>query len=158
LEREKYLYIDFRYLASINMVYPFVWARRSPLRYLVLCMLRERPMTGMDIMREIERMTLGFWRPSPGTIYPLLRLLEREGLVYHEERDGRKVYKLTERGEDLAKEVAALLPARTLEDVVDRLESLASYLQDYVAECGPLPEDLRRRVRRVIEDLERVAG
>ena len=138
------------------MVYPFIWIRRSPLRYVVLCMLKERPMTGMDVMRELERMTLGFWRPSPGTIYPLLKLLEKEGLVYHEEKDGRKVYKLTKKGEEVAKEVAALLPAKTLEDIVDRFESLTSYLQDYVAEHGTLPEDLKDRLRRVLEDLEKI--
>ena len=140
------------------MVYPFAWARRSPLKYLVLCMLREKPMTGMDIIKEFEKTTLGFWRPSPGTIYPLLKLLEKEGFIYHEERDGRKLYRLTEKGEEVAKEVAVLLPARTLEDVADRFESLTSYLQDYVAEYGSLPEDVKHRLRAVIKELEKIVG
>ncbi len=138
------------------MVYPLAWVKRSPLRYIVLCMLREKPMAGMDIIRELERLTLGFWRPSPGTIYPLLKSLENEGLVYHEEEDSRKVYRLTEKGEEIAKEASTLLPARTLEDVVDRFESLTNYLQDYVAEFGALPESVRRRLMAVIKDLEKI--
>ena len=40
---------------------------------------------------------MGVYSPSPGTIYPRLARLEEEGLVTHDEVDGRKVYRITER-------------------------------------------------------------
>jgi DNA-binding PadR family transcriptional regulator len=38
------------------------------------------------------------WRPSPGSIYPTLQLLEDEGLLKGEEHDGKRVYSITEAG------------------------------------------------------------
>ncbi|NON62393.1 PadR family transcriptional regulator, partial [Acidianus sp. DSM 29099] len=37
-------------------------------------------MTGAEIMDEVERNSLGVWRPSPGSVYPMIRNLESEGL------------------------------------------------------------------------------
>jgi len=39
------------------------------LRYQVLRLLKEKPMSGSEIMSEIEEETDGNWRPSPGSIY-----------------------------------------------------------------------------------------
>jgi len=44
------------------------------------------------------------WRPSPGSVYPTLQLLEDEGLVHAEERDGTRVYDLTDAGREKAGE------------------------------------------------------
>jgi DNA-binding PadR family transcriptional regulator len=38
------------------------------------------------------------WRPSPGSIYPALSLLEDEGLVRSEEGAGRRAFALTDEG------------------------------------------------------------
>ncbi|MEM2663238.1 MAG: PadR family transcriptional regulator, partial [Metallosphaera sp.] len=40
----------------------------------------------------------GVYKPSPGSLYPVLKNLIREGLVKVEERDGKKVYSLTDEG------------------------------------------------------------
>lgn len=40
----------------------------------------------------------GLWRPSPGSVYPVLAQLEEEGLVAAEESYGRRVFALTEAG------------------------------------------------------------
>jgi DNA-binding PadR family transcriptional regulator len=70
------------------------------LRYRVLKLLSEKPMSGSEIMSEIERETEGRWRPSPGSIYPLLSWLQDKG--YIKEADGEeagvKRYSLTETG------------------------------------------------------------
>jgi DNA-binding PadR family transcriptional regulator len=70
------------------------------LRYRVLKLLSEKPMSGSEIMSEIERETEGHWRPSPGSIYPLLSWLQDKG--YIKEADGEeagvKRYALTETG------------------------------------------------------------
>ena len=44
---------------------------RGLLRFLVLKMLSEKPMSGTEIIEEIQTQT-GSWKPSPGSIYPLL--------------------------------------------------------------------------------------
>ena len=43
---------------------------------------------------------MGIYAPSPGTIYPRLARLEEDGLVTHEEVDGKKIYSITEKGRE----------------------------------------------------------
>ena len=54
---------------------------RGILRLYILSMLSKREETGYSIMRTIEDKTEGAWRPGPGTVYPLLRSLLKEGLL-----------------------------------------------------------------------------
>jgi len=70
----------------------------------VLALLLERPMHGYEIIQELESRTGGIWRPSPGSVYPTLQLLEDEGLI--ERRAISAVppwveYSLTAKGTDL---------------------------------------------------------
>ncbi|MEM1514737.1 MAG: PadR family transcriptional regulator [Candidatus Bathyarchaeia archaeon] len=51
------------------------------LRYQVLELLSERALSGSEIMDEMERRTFGIWRPSPGSIYPLLAWLHDSGYI-----------------------------------------------------------------------------
>jgi DNA-binding PadR family transcriptional regulator len=50
------------------------------------------------MIKEIEERTQGAWVPSAGSIYPMLQLLEEEGLIQAEESDGKRRYTLTETG------------------------------------------------------------
>jgi Predicted transcriptional regulators len=79
---------------------PPIFVRRRGLRYVILRILASRsPLTGAQIAEEIERMTWGFWRPSPGSIYPALAQLEAEGLIRVAKVDGpKKFYELTDEG------------------------------------------------------------
>src|SRR5271169_492306 len=54
---------------------------RGILRLYILSMLSKHQETGYSIMRTIEDKTEGAWRPGPGTVYPLLRSLLKEGLL-----------------------------------------------------------------------------
>jgi DNA-binding PadR family transcriptional regulator len=72
--------------------------RRVNTRDAVLSLLLERPMHGYEMISELEQRTGGVWRPSPGSIYPTLQLLEDEGLIVSEESGGRKRFTLTETG------------------------------------------------------------
>lgn len=76
--------------------------RRGDIRPLILVMLREQPMHGYQLIQELEARSSGRWRPSAGSIYPTLQLLEDEGLVRGEELDGRRTYTLTEAGRTAA--------------------------------------------------------
>ncbi|MEM2939612.1 MAG: PadR family transcriptional regulator [Candidatus Bathyarchaeia archaeon] len=70
------------------------------LRYHVLRLLKERPMSGSEIMEAIERETHGSWKPSPGSIYPLLAWLQDNGYISEVSRGegGVKRYTITEQG------------------------------------------------------------
>jgi DNA-binding PadR family transcriptional regulator len=55
-------------------------------------------MHGYEMIKEIEERTQGAWTPSAGSIYPMLQLLEEEGLIQGEESDGKRRFTLTETG------------------------------------------------------------
>src|SRR5689334_16658559 len=73
-------------------------ARRGDVRAALLVLLAEEPRNGYGLMQEIERRSEGVWRPSPGSVYPALQQLEDEGLIRAEERDGGRVFTLTDEG------------------------------------------------------------
>ena len=72
--------------------------RRGDIRTAVLAALTEGPGHGYDVMQNLEDKSGGAWRPSPGSIYPTLQLLEDEGLVCSSERDGKRVFEITDAG------------------------------------------------------------
>lgn len=81
--------------------------RRGETRAAVLAVLAERPGHGYEIIQTLEEKSGGSWRPSPGSIYPTLQLLEDEGLVRAVDRDGKRVYELTDEGRQRAEAQAA---------------------------------------------------
>jgi DNA-binding PadR family transcriptional regulator len=78
--------------------------RRGDVRSAILALLDDRPMHGYEMIQELEERTGGRWTPSAGSIYPTLQLLEDEGLVTAEEVEGRKVYSLTDSGQEAVPE------------------------------------------------------
>ena len=76
--------------------------RRGDMRGILLAGLLDGPAHGYELMRRLESATSSRWRPSPGSVYPLLQQLEDESLVQCTEVDGRKVYELTSAGVELA--------------------------------------------------------
>jgi len=71
---------------------------RGDLKYIILELLRDRPMHGYEVMRALEETSHGAYKASPGSVYPTLQSLEDDGYVASEERDGRKVYTITDGG------------------------------------------------------------
>jgi DNA-binding PadR family transcriptional regulator len=86
-------------------------ARRGDIRTAALLLLAEEPRNGYQIMQEVEDRSEGWWRPSPGSVYPALSQLEDEGLIRSEEIDGRKLFALTDAGRELVQERGAEKPA-----------------------------------------------
>ena len=76
--------------------------RRGDVRTAILALLAEEPMHGYQIIGQLGERSGGMWRPSAGSVYPTLQQLEDEGLVKGEEREGRKVYALTDDGKAAA--------------------------------------------------------
>jgi DNA-binding PadR family transcriptional regulator len=80
---------------------------RGDIRRAILSALQAGPAHGYAVMRRLEEMSGGLWRPSPGSVYPHLQMLEDEGMVTSSEIDGTRVFQLTETG---TAEVAADSP------------------------------------------------
>ncbi len=75
------------------------------LRYHVLEELNEKAMSGSELMDQIQKHNGGNWKPSPGSIYPLLAWLQDN--LYIKElptENGFKRYELTQNGKDLLEE------------------------------------------------------
>jgi len=72
-------------------------AGRGGLKFEILAILAEGPRHGYDIMLEIEKRRGGF-RPSPGSIYPALQMLEDGEFVRGREVDGKRVFEITDTG------------------------------------------------------------
>jgi DNA-binding PadR family transcriptional regulator len=86
-------------------------------------------MNGAEIMEEMDRMTMGWWRPSPGSIYPLLDQLAEEKLVRKRD-DGR--YEVTEAargGPEWSRGWMGRGP-RTPQDALAEMEAYLAFLED----------------------------
>ncbi|MDX3458471.1 PadR family transcriptional regulator [Streptomyces sp. ME02-8801-2C] len=79
-------------------------ARRGDVRASILALLKDRPMHGYEMIQEIAERSGGAWKPSPGSVYPTLQLLEDEGLIASESEGGKKLFALTESGRTAADE------------------------------------------------------
>jgi DNA-binding PadR family transcriptional regulator len=55
-------------------------------------------MHGYEIIQELAERSAGVWRPSPGSVYPTLQMLEDEGLIRGEETSGKRRFTLTDTG------------------------------------------------------------
>jgi DNA-binding PadR family transcriptional regulator len=89
------------------------------LRYKLLKMLSDKPMSGSEIMSEIEKQTNGYWKPSPGSIYPLLSWLQDQGHIKEatQQEPGIRRYELTEQGKKFLED-----EGKTREELDRRLE------------------------------------
>ncbi|GAB3670223.1 hypothetical protein GCM10027589_38680 [Actinocorallia lasiicapitis] len=72
--------------------------RRGNVRAAILALLAERPMHGYEMIGELDSRTSGIWRPSPGSVYPTLQLLEDEGNVTSLEQGGKRLFTITDQG------------------------------------------------------------
>ncbi|MFI8966871.1 PadR family transcriptional regulator [Streptomyces sp. NPDC053493] len=73
-------------------------ARRGDVRASILALLKDRPMHGYEMIQEIVERSGGAWKPSPGSVYPTLQMLEDEGLIGSESEGGKKLFTLTDAG------------------------------------------------------------
>jgi DNA-binding PadR family transcriptional regulator len=75
------------------------------LRFHVLEALNEKAMSGSELIEEIQKHTGGTWKPSPGSIYPLLAWLQDNACIKElPTENGLKRYELTQNGKDLLEE------------------------------------------------------
>jgi DNA-binding PadR family transcriptional regulator len=125
--------------------------KHGALRLYLLKLLGEQPRHGYEVISLLEDRFLGLYAPSAGTVYPRLAKLESEGLVEHEEADGRKVYSLTAAGrEELSRSTDAL---RTLEQ--DLTQSVSELARDVRSQVHESVRDLRAELKQAAREVRR---
>ena len=119
------------------------------LSYGVLRLLNRTPMSGSELMEEIERRT--GWRPSPGSIYPLLSRLEDEEFIKEAESEeyGLKRFTLTEKGKERLKEYEAM-------NEIFR-KKFHSIRRIWLKIYKEMDEDLYQSNVRLFESIERIS-
>ena len=116
--------------------------RHGRLRLYLLRLLDEEPRHGYEVIRLLQDRFMGVYSPSPGTIYPRLARLEEEGLVTHGESEGRKVYRITEKGREELRNRS--------DDLTELEDELTASVRDIARE---VTEDVRETVRSLREEL-----
>lgn len=140
------------------MWHGFFIRRTGMLRIFILNSLKASPKNGAEIINHIEMITLGWWRPSPGSIYPLLEKLVEEGLIV-KRQDGR--YELTEKGKS---EISFSFPypefrigaPRTLDEILMEIDSYLSYIEDLKTSSKDEVEKNREKIKNIIERFQKI--
>lgn len=116
-------------------------SRRGDVRSAILLLLEESPRNGYQIIQELEERSGGAWRPSPGSVYPVLSQLEDEGLVATTEIDGARTVTLTEAGRVY---------------VAERRESMGHPWESAMAGMSEPRRELMRSMRQLLVALRQV--
>jgi DNA-binding PadR family transcriptional regulator len=147
---------------------------RGDVRAAILALLAERPMHGYEMIQELEARTGGVWRPSPGSVYPTLQLLEDENLIAGEESEGRRRFALTDAGRAEAQRqdqqapweqvTAGVNPAAwSLRDAIAQMAQAAWSVgsvgtEGQQARALEILHDSRRRLYAILAEADRPEG
>jgi DNA-binding PadR family transcriptional regulator len=74
--------------------------RKGTLKLLILEALNDKPMHAYEIIKSIEKKFHGIYKPSPGSLYPVLKQLIEIGMITVEEKDDKKIYIITDKGKE----------------------------------------------------------
>jgi DNA-binding PadR family transcriptional regulator len=120
------------------------------LRYQLLKMLLEKPMSGSEIMSELEADTNGYWKPSPGSIYPLLAWLQDQAYIKEadQKEPGIRRYILTEQGKSFLEN-----EKKSREEIEKRLEQFGSMWYGFDRKGKGDARHTARNFGRVVRDV-----
>jgi DNA-binding PadR family transcriptional regulator len=145
-------------------------SRRGDVRAAVLLLLESEPRNGYQMIQALEERSNGAWRPSPGSIYPVLNQLEDEGLVVAVETENGRRFTLTDIGRSYVEERREALGApwdtasasmgEPRKDLVHALRECAGAIrqimdvgtEDQVTRTVTIMRDARRAIYRILAD------
>ena len=134
------------------------WSKRAHrgLRTWILYLLQSGPKNGAEIMGAMESMSQGWWRPSAGSVYPMLELMTEEGLIKKME-DGK--YDLTPQGRvEIDWPYHMKHEPRSVEEVVKQINSYVSYLEDISATDKVRVAEQAQKLKELSTRLAKAAG
>ena len=155
--------------------------QKGYIRIAALILLSKKPYHGYEIMREIKERTMGFWRPTSGGIYPILRDLEDskyiEGEWEFQKKRKRKIFQITEPGKQVLKrslakesEIANSMSAlftEFMKDVLDvektvSIPRIPNLFSVFLQERKEKPDDTmsvleskRKQIEKMIKELQK---
>ena len=134
---------------SMEQIQRMQFGQRGFLRPQILELFQQGPMNGVDIMNKLQQESRGWYRPSPGSIYPLLDQLEKEGLIAKNKEGKFELTAAFAEQSGVAGDVASALSA---------LESNLAYLEDLqkadgarLSKSGERIEKLAKRFQQLKE-------
>jgi DNA-binding PadR family transcriptional regulator len=119
---------------------------RGVLKFVILHLIQEQPRHGYDIIQELEKKFHGYYSPSAGTVYPILQLLEDQGYVTINQKDGKKVYSITEDGE------------KYLNEHVEEIQHMKEMKEHFKEEWGTHIHELKGEVKQTAQLIFRNAA
>ncbi len=120
------------------------FGQRGWIRPTVLRVLESGQKNGIEIMDSIQEMSRGWWRPSPGSIYPLLEQLTSEGII---KKNATGKYELTK---TYKKESG---PINDTEDIITKMEGSASYLEELAQSNSKEFVEYKERIKKMAKRL-----
>ncbi len=128
--------------------------RRGDVKFLLLSTLTKRPMHGYDIMQDLEEQYQGRYRPSPGSVYPTLQMLEDGGFVTSQVIDGKRVYDITDAGRKLLEERGTVddesVPGAEWSELREAAVKFATAVQQGFRQFEN--PQTRERIKKVLDD------
>lgn len=101
--------------------------QKGYIRIATLTLLSKKPHHGYELMKEIKERTHGFWKPTPGGMYPVLKDLQKSGYIQGrwdtKTKRRKRVYVITESGRAVLK--------RALEKENQLANTMRSLIQEY---------------------------
>ena len=140
--------------------------QKGYIRIATLILLSKKPHHGYELMKEIDARTRGFWKPTAGGMYPILKDLQGSGYVQGEwdakTRRRRRIYKITETGRAvlrraLAKENQLAVNMRNLfEEYMKSVLEVESKPDLPLSMARPLAELLRETDEKEEDTIKRL--
>ncbi|WOF17134.1 PadR family transcriptional regulator [Methanoplanus sp. FWC-SCC4] len=145
---------------------------RGLIQLYILHSLKKEPKSGYDILKEISDKTKGAWVPSKGTLYPMLKKMEDEGLITISEtgKRSKNIFGLTEdgkttlegiiKGREEEREKMYIFRNLLFEIFGDESESVRANLMEIRFLAEKIPDDKQGKakslVKKCLEDLKRL--
>jgi DNA-binding PadR family transcriptional regulator len=102
--------------------------QKGYIRIATLTLLSKKPYHGYEIMKEIRERTRGFWAPTPGGMYPILKDLQEAGYIEGEwdvkTRRRKRIYRITQSGMTVLR--------RALEKENQLADSMRNLFEEYM--------------------------
>ena len=135
-----------------------MFGKRRDLRFTILAVLRNGSKNGAEIMDAVDRMTFGMWRPSPGSLYPMLQKMVDENLI---KKDESGSYSLTEESGNwfgmghFHNPFSANSP-RNFEEAVDEINGLVNFLEDIKSNGSNKFKENKEELDKIAERIKKL--
>ena len=135
---------------------------KGVLRFVLLDLLKDQPAHGYELIKALEERSHGFYTPSTGSIYPILQMLQDQEYVTSQEKAGKRVYTITERGLNYLTEnsdiIEGLRNLANRQGLLDQSEwketaqDLKRLRQLFGTKAGNLSDEQKTKIRQIVKE------